>query len=251
MVTLTNITGYTETSRDIRSVKSGLDEITSVWTGQTSQLIQFLPNYGSPHPSFPLMKLYGLSVKDQAGGVLSDVTAIYKGRITTNGQARFLSEYSISEQWTEKEFSYQTQDVINSTKWFSAGTPFINQGQVPQVVIAWTIYGQSPAGAASFLIIVSESWSVRYLTNTVSIRYCCNFDPNGIGQFQSIGLARCAMEEQVIVHTGHSVSSCVGANEVPKVSGYGIQSQMVNQTVNQINGWYTCNESYETRWVSL
>ena len=244
-VTLTNNFDFTETSRSIQRSAGMLDTLTSVYIVPTYKLALFIPAIGAAHSSFPLMQVWSVNIGDQAGGVLSDLSVTYKGRLTTSGKSSFVSESVLSEDVTEKEFSYATQTIQGgpesipitvTTTSFATGTATANTQQ-SFITVAYPYR------------VISYNWAIRYLTNTVKYRYCCNFDPTGSPQFQTQGFNKCAIEYQFTTLMSRSTTDVATTSSLPVLPSSSLQKLLVSMSVNQFNSWYECEEVYEERWV--
>ena len=239
-VTLTNISGYVETQRIEQTEAGELDTVTSTFTGPSSQFNSFLPSVGSKHPSYPLMQVWSSSDTDTAGGILTSCAVTYKGRMKTNGSSTFVSESVLTESWTEKEFAYQARSIQNLSTIFNFQQQNTQTGQVTGGVESINNYR-----------ISQQSWSIRYLTKTIKIKYCCNFLPNA-PQFQTKGFSLCGIQYQYNSLLGISTtyaSSQQELNNLP-VLPVGIQQNILtNFEIEQYNNWCECHETYERRWV--
>jgi hypothetical protein len=234
-ITLTNLPAFVEQpERQITHTFAGLDKMTCVFLGPWYLVDQYTPKEGTPHPDYPFMFAVSSTVKSK--GALWEISVDYAGRIDAGANANFISESVITSALTEKEFSYQVRKIgqtsLNFT--FTSGS-----------------FGASASTTTAVLIqykISLASYSIRYLTNTVTIKYVTN-NPNLIAGYTApipVGI-----KFQYTAFMGQSAFEWVANLNNLDVLPVGIvTSGLVNEQITQIGpSWYEKADSYEERWV--
>ena len=233
-ITLTNLPAFVEQpERNIVHTQAALDRMTCVFWGPYYLVEQYTPKEGSAHPEYPWMFVTGSTIKSM--GALTAIEVAYAGRMDATNNF-FISETLSNVAVTEKEFSYQERHNRGFTIFFTTttssigGPPVVSSGSLTQ-------YQSSLA-----------SYSTRYLTNTVTVKYVTNNPAISAAWDGSFGVG---IVYQYTAFMGESAFQWVpDLSQLEKIPSGIITTGLIGSQLNQVTPkWYEKADSYETRWV--
>ena len=234
-ITLTNLSAFVEQpERNIVHTYAGLDRMTCVLWGPYNLADQYTPREASPHPEYPWMFVTGSTLRSM--GALTAIEVNYAGRMDAPS-GNFISETLSSTSVTEKEFSYQQRIT-------SSYTAFIASSSVPGIGVPLiTTSGRITTYQSSL-----ASYSIRYLTNTLTIKYVTN-NPNLEAPYDKksgVGIVY-----QYTAFMGQSAFQYVtDLSTLEMIPEPIIISGLIGSKFTQVlPKWYEKEDSYETRWV--
>lgn len=236
-ITLTNIPHFIEQpGRNIVKTVGALDRMTVQFIGPFNKLVPF--SEGSPDTVYPLMFCTGFTERDNGG--LKEVTVNYAGR-TDATKTPFVSEFLLSQSASEKELSYSE---LNSgmIAYFNPGTP-----------------GQGPsAGSTGWYKTCTVNYVLRYISRTVTYKYCCYPAPYVMPTGQIVGgqVTNPDITSQYVRYAGSGSSTLTFGPPVNVSSQYpgpfGYVGPIIRETSftsqELIGGWYECSVTYDARY---
>jgi hypothetical protein len=231
-ITLTNLPAFVEQpERNIVHTQAELDRMTCVFWGPYYLAHQYTPKEGSAHPEYPWMFVTGSTIKSM--GALAAIDVNYAGRMDARSD-NFVSETLTSVAVTEKEFSYQKRNTRSFTITFKT----ISSPVTGPIVVS--------GGSITNYQTSLASYSIRYLTNTVTIKYVTNNPVLVAGGSFGTGIVY-----QYTAFMGESAFQWIAdINQLEKIPDGIIITGLVGSQLNQVvPAWFEKQDSYETRWV--
>jgi hypothetical protein len=233
-ITLTNLPAFVEQpERNIVHTTAALDRMTCVLWGPYWLAAQYTPKKGSPHPEYPWMFVTGSTIKSM--GALAAIEVTYAGRTDATSN-NFISETLASVAVTEKEFSYQQRN----TRSFTISFRSVSSGFGGAAAVS--------SGTLTQYQVSLASYSIRYLTNTLTIKYVTN-NPQLVAPYK--GNFGVGIVYQYTAFMGESAFQWVpDISNLDKIPVGIITTGLIGEQLSQITDkWFEKADSYETRWV--